>query len=83
MRRLVLPMVFALTSGLVGCLPNPQSEWVTSGGDVQRSTLDDRTFQAAGQMWLADSHLNDLPILDLDVNVRVDHHVEAGRSRRK
>ena len=78
---MVVAVVFGVASAMVGCLPNPQSEWVTSGGDVQRSTLDDRTFQAAGAMWLADSHLNDMPLIDLNVHVDVHDHARGSRRR--
>ncbi len=45
MRRIlsfVLPIAFALG----GCLPNPQSEWTSSEGGSQRSTLEDPTILA-------------------------------------
>jgi hypothetical protein len=45
MRRLLLlllPLSFSL-----GCLPNPQSEWVSSEGGEQRATTDDPTILAA------------------------------------
>ncbi|HEX4516052.1 MAG TPA: hypothetical protein VGH87_14785 [Polyangiaceae bacterium] len=46
MRRFILPLLLAIaTSGCLG-LPNPQSEWTSSEGGEQRSTLDDETIQA-------------------------------------
>ncbi len=41
------------------CLPNPQSEWTTSEGGEQRSTLQDPTIQAAATF---------PPALDVDVD---------------
>ena len=38
---LLLPMSLS-----IGCLPNPQSEWTSSEGGSQRSTLDDPTIAA-------------------------------------
>lgn len=47
MRSIVFPVIVALCTSALGCLPNPQSEWVTSEGSVQRSTVSDATFRPA------------------------------------
>jgi hypothetical protein len=39
---IVLPIAWTLG----GCLPNPQSEWISSEGSSQRSTLEDPTILA-------------------------------------
>ena len=46
---LILPVSLSL-----GCLPNPQSEWVTSEGGEQRATTDDPTILAGST--LPDGH---------------------------
>jgi len=43
MQRIIL-FLFAISTAACDCLPNPQSEWVTSEGGEQRSTVTDRTF---------------------------------------
>jgi hypothetical protein len=43
-RRFFLVLSIAWTLG--GCLPNPQSEWTSSAGGSQRSTLEDPTILA-------------------------------------
>jgi len=45
MRRLLALLLVLGSTGCIG-LPNPQSEWLTSDGSVQRSTLDDPTIAA-------------------------------------
>ena len=47
MRTIILAALVAFATSACGCLPNPQSEWVTSEGGEQRSTLDDATIQSA------------------------------------
>jgi hypothetical protein len=44
MRRIILVLVLAFTSGCACFGPNMQSEWVTSEGGVQRSTVTDETI---------------------------------------
>ncbi len=46
MRRFILFVILAIATSGCMCLPNPQSEWTTSEGGEQRSTLDDATIQA-------------------------------------
>jgi hypothetical protein len=42
MRSLLLLLLLSVTLTLgCGCLPNPQSEWTTSEGGEQRSTMED------------------------------------------
>jgi hypothetical protein len=45
MRRL-LSLIVPVAFTLGGCLPNPQSEWTSSAGGLQRSTLEDPTILA-------------------------------------
>ena len=53
MRRLILLIVLAIATSGCMCLPNPQSEWTTSEGGEQRSTLDDATLKSLGGWYLA------------------------------
>jgi hypothetical protein len=59
MRALLLLFTLCLS---LGCLPNPQSEWVSSEGGEQRATTDDPTILAGSTLpdvdvvWDGSSH---------------------------